>query len=588
MQGTIGLKTKVDTSGFAAGFAAAKNQLIGFGSSITATLGKIGLASLGVKTLFDTMKNVLGEPLKLSAEMESTATSFEVLLGSADKAKEVMESLKKFGKETPFEFKEVADASKKFLAFGFTTKELIPTLTNVGNLASAMGTPFAELAEVVGKMKVQNLIQGEDLNQLMGKGIPIVKELAKVMGVGEQAIKGMASNGQIEFKHVNAALANLTNGSGQMAGLMAKQSLTLGGVWSNFKDTVSQSLTKVGDEFVKFFYVKEGLNELSSFIDTASASFWELWDGITTGTSTTGEILWAYADTAYAVWESIFTGVSQFMNWIGGAISFNSTKFKDDLVYAFQYVEFVFKNLGAFFKLACYNLVYLMVKTGNQIVWVFTDVIPTALRWLKDEWGAIWNNIYEGTTALFRNLFNNIVNIIKNIPGLISGSVSLSDLWQPLMKDAQFAVIKALDIPERIKGQLETQLSDSIDAQAKALGEKYNDFRKAKDAAMAEKKNFDQVKVNDGMDGLLGTAKRENKDGYKEQKIAASGKGKQELQEAATLGSKEANASILRVLFGTKEKDPAKQTANNTKEMHKELKKVNDNLQQLLDTGVGI
>lgn len=178
-----------------------------------------------------------------ASKMEQLNIAFEVFLGSADKAKRVLADLRRFADFTPFETEQVNNAGRALLAFGFSTEELIPTLTRVGDVAAGTGKDFNELALIYGKAKTQGLIQGEELNQLAEAGIPIYAELAKILGVNENQIRKLGENGKITFASLEQVFKNLTSEGGRFAGLMERQSKSLDGLFSTLVSLVQSKLT---------------------------------------------------------------------------------------------------------------------------------------------------------------------------------------------------------------------------------------------------------------------------------------------------------------------------------------------------------
>ena len=79
--------------------SSAGKSLQSAGKKITmATTAFAGIAAIGVK---------------YNATMETYATSFEVMTGSAEKAAEVVDELKDIAASTPFEMPELADVYKR-------------------------------------------------------------------------------------------------------------------------------------------------------------------------------------------------------------------------------------------------------------------------------------------------------------------------------------------------------------------------------------------------------------------------------------------------------------------------------------------
>ena len=195
-----------------------------------------------------------------AADLEQLNISFETFLGNAEKAKQVVLDLRKFADVTPFETEEVNKAGRALLAFGTPARELIPTLTQIGDIAAGTGKDFAELATIFGKARAEGLIQNDTLNQLAEAGIPIYGELAKVLDVNESQIRKLAEQGKIQFKDLQQAFANLSGEGGRFGGLMEKQSQSIAGLWSTLKSGFNNFMTDFGNVLAPL--VKAGLQLL--------------------------------------------------------------------------------------------------------------------------------------------------------------------------------------------------------------------------------------------------------------------------------------------------------------------------------------
>lgn len=186
-------------------------------------------------------------PVQAAARMEQTAAAFEVLTGSMQDSKTLMGQLEKFGADTPFEFPELADSARKLLAFGTNTKDIVKELTMIGDISSGVGAPINQIAELYGKARVQGTLFAADINQLMGRGIPVLQEFAKQLGVDNEQVKKLASQGKIGFSELEKAFQSLTSEGGKFAGMMDKQSKTTLGKWSTLKDNIGAMLRPIGD-----------------------------------------------------------------------------------------------------------------------------------------------------------------------------------------------------------------------------------------------------------------------------------------------------------------------------------------------------
>jgi len=222
--------------------AGAVNNL---GSAFTGLATKIGAAFTAYKALeagFSGFKH----SLSVASAMETTQTAFKTMLGSSGAMLETLGEIKKLAMSTPFEFPELANAGKMLLAFGEAAEDIPDTLRRIGDVSSAIAAPIAEIAEIYGKARTQGQLFAEDINQLTGRGIPIIREFAKILGLPEGAIKKLAEEGKITFPLLDQAFRNLTGNGGQFFNMMAEQAKTSAGLWSTLKDGVNELFLAMG------------------------------------------------------------------------------------------------------------------------------------------------------------------------------------------------------------------------------------------------------------------------------------------------------------------------------------------------------
>ncbi|MCH7228776.1 tape measure protein [Haloferula sp. A504] len=181
-----------------------------------------------------------------AADFEQTKVAFTTLIGDAAKAEETLTRLRKLGAETPFEFPELADAGRKLIAFGEGADTVPDTLQRVGDISAGIQAPVNEIAELYGKARVQGRLFAEDINQLTGRGIPIIGELAKQFGVSDSEVKKLVESGQVGFPAIEQAFVSLTSEGGKFAGMMAAQSKTTTGLFSTLKDAINETFLILG------------------------------------------------------------------------------------------------------------------------------------------------------------------------------------------------------------------------------------------------------------------------------------------------------------------------------------------------------
>lgn len=185
--------------------------------------------------------------VRSAMQLEVFQRSLETLVGDADEAKEVFEELYEFDTKTTFSWPSLTKATTLLAAFNTEGKDLIPTLGRLGDVSAGVQMDIAELADTYGRMKVSGRVTMLELNQLMGRGIPIVQELSKNMDVSEAAIKGLASTGKLSFKDIEKAFVTMTSEGGRFHDMMQSQTDTTQGRVMALRKEFEQVTDQVGD-----------------------------------------------------------------------------------------------------------------------------------------------------------------------------------------------------------------------------------------------------------------------------------------------------------------------------------------------------
>ena len=214
---------------------------LGKGGMVAMTAG-IGAAMAGAAAAVGVgMKSVMA-----AANFEQTKVAFTTLIGDAAKAEATLARLRVLGAQTPFEFPELADAGRKLIAFGESADTVPETLRRIGDVSAGVQAPINEIAELYGKARVQGRLFAEDINQLTGRGIPVIQELAKQFGVSDSQVKKMVESGQVGFPNIEKAFIDMTSQGGKFTGMMDAQSKTTSGLFSTLKDSINEVFLSLG------------------------------------------------------------------------------------------------------------------------------------------------------------------------------------------------------------------------------------------------------------------------------------------------------------------------------------------------------
>lgn len=213
-------------------------------------IGKLGLAAAGAAVVAG-LGMMASAGLQAAASLEQTQVAFNSLLGSAEKGKEVFDGLKEFAAATPFELTDLTGVAQRFLAFndtvGITDDRLQEFLTTLGDVASVTGAGAFGMERVtlaLGQIASTGKLTLDNLNQISEAlpGFSGIAAIAAARGTTTaQALQDISAGSVSAVDGVNALLTGMQKFPGA-AGAMEAQSQTLLGVFSTFKDTISQSL----------------------------------------------------------------------------------------------------------------------------------------------------------------------------------------------------------------------------------------------------------------------------------------------------------------------------------------------------------
>ncbi len=214
-----------------------------------------------------------------AAAAQSFDTSMRVMLRSKERADALTAQVTEFAASTPFELGQLREATTQLLAYQVSADEIIPTLTNLGNIAAGVGmNKLPQLMTAFGQVKAAGKLTGGELRQFTEAGVPLLDELAKVTGMSVKDMAGNIGNLDIPFSQVQQALAGLATGTGPFANLMELQAKTLGGRLSNLSDAWDKFKTKMGEKLEPMF--SAGLQMASGWLERLNKAFdWVLANG---------------------------------------------------------------------------------------------------------------------------------------------------------------------------------------------------------------------------------------------------------------------------------------------------------------------
>lgn len=354
----------------------------------------------------------IGAVTKLGMEAETTATAFEVLVGSEEKAAGLLKQLDKFAADTPFSKLQLTQNAQQMMNFGVASDKVMGYLQQLGDISGGNAERFSSLSLVFGQVSASGKLMGQDLLQFINAGFNPLKELEAMTGKSYKELQELMSKGEITFDHVAAAMAHATGEGGKFHGMMEKQSQTLGGRWSTMVDTIQQKALSLFDKIAEPL---KGLLDIVNMIIPPIAS----------------------------VFEFLFTV-------IGGVINF-ILKFKTELGYlavvvGVATVAFKAKTIALYGLVGAIKIVSAVTKVWEGVQWLLNiamnanpiGIVITVIAALVAAVVYCWNKFagFRAFILTMWDVFKGLGEIIKTFvidrfKELLGG---LGDLGQALLK----------------------------------------------------------------------------------------------------------------------------------------------------------
>lgn len=227
--GKVVIETDLDTKGFKSGLD--KMQ------SIAKTGFKAVATSVGVVST--AMAGLVGFGVKYNSEIEQLQTSFEVMTGSADKAKDIIKELQEIGAKTPFEVKDLAKATNLLMSFGFGAEDAIDSMLMLGDIAQGSSEKLDTISKAYGRMVSSQKVTLEDMNMMIDSGFNPLQIIVENTGESMKSLYDRISKGTMSVEEITNAMKQATSAGGKYFQSMEKQSKTLSGQISTLKDNFS-------------------------------------------------------------------------------------------------------------------------------------------------------------------------------------------------------------------------------------------------------------------------------------------------------------------------------------------------------------
>lgn len=370
--------------------------------------------------------------LKAAGDMEQSEIAFETMTGSAEKAQKLLEELTTFAATTPFDMKGLIENSKRLLAFGFASDEIVTKMGTLGDIAAGVGRDkLPTLVAAFGKVRVKGKASMEELNMMLEAGVPILDQLSTNMGVNTTQLLKMVSLGKVGFKDVDKALLDLRTGTGRFTNLMIKQSKSFLGLISNVGDFLEVFAISVGKELLPQAkeYVKILLEWMSANKDMIKQNIVKFFKGVF-------KVIVSIAKVMRSI-NNMTGGLKNTAKLVGIiALAFNAAAIKAAIFNATaMLIPLAIVAAIAVLGLLAEDL-YQFFTGGESLTQDFVDTFKFLWASMVDYASATWHGMVDSIT----DSINNVINAVK---GVFSKTVKVTGAGEGFRAAQNFAASSA-------------------------------------------------------------------------------------------------------------------------------------------------
>lgn len=400
---------------------------LSFGDVLKANIISDAVIS-GVRALADGFKSMISSAIGYNATIEGYQTSFEVMTGSAQEAKAVVEELTDFAAKTPFEMQDLAETVQLLMNYGFAADEAMDRMSMLGDIAQGDAEKMNRIATAYGQMSSAGKVQLEDIKQMIEAGFNPLQEISETTGESMESLYERISDGAVAVDEITASMQRSTAEGGRYFQSMDKQAQTFNGQISSLRDNIDQALGgafhSVSDELTTS--ILPAINTAISSINVDAIS--QAVGGVVKELSTIG--------------DAFQTG------GLTGALQQTLTVFTQ---FGGQAVQAIGNGIMAAVPEIASAAVSLMGQLGGYLVENLPTLMQAGLEAVKEFSGSLRENaglVVDGALSLAKSLAQGLADslptIIENVPAIVSNIANVINENAPKVLVAAGEIILTL------------------------------------------------------------------------------------------------------------------------------------------------
>ena len=217
---------------------------VGVTKQIEQAMSNVGKKLLGGYSI----KEFLSNMVRVRGEFQAADTAIQTLLGSKEKADELMSQVREYAKISPLEFSDVTQATQMMLGFNIEAEKVPRYLQAIGDVSMGDTQRFNSLTLAFSQMSAAGKLMGQDFNQMVGQGFNPLQFMTEKTGKSMAQLKEEMSKGAISAEMVQQAFIDATSAGGKFYQMSENASKTINGQLSMMQDAMDTAFNELGQK----------------------------------------------------------------------------------------------------------------------------------------------------------------------------------------------------------------------------------------------------------------------------------------------------------------------------------------------------
>ncbi|MER0108007.1 tape measure protein [Aeromonas dhakensis] len=305
-------KSVAQTERLGRGLGQGSQQAGGLQGAIGSLTGRL-VAMAGTWFGIQTLTTQLMAMFQTGDQAERLDVQLKAVMGSIAGGKEASAWIQDFAKNTPLQLSEVTQVFVRLKAFGIDPMN--GAMQGIVDQAYKLGGGFEEVQGIslaLGQAWAKQKLQGEEILQLIERGVPVWQLLEQVTGKNTAELQKLSEAGKLGRDTISALMNEI---AAQSSGAAANNMSLLSGLISNAQDNLAKFYRMVAENGA-LTWLKNQLASLNrEFDQMAQDGRLQAWaKRLSDGFITLGETLKSLIQTLYE-WRTALTVLAQA--WVG-------------------------------------------------------------------------------------------------------------------------------------------------------------------------------------------------------------------------------------------------------------------------------